>query len=353
MNDIAKENMRFTLVTWSVLLTAAMAVMLWVASNKTIVIVDAAQDSSQLPVNMSSAMQDTQLLLEQSSTEENMWSIPLEDGIKAEDVVMENRYMDKELWIYIQGTTPGYYEENAIHGNVTPIVNAFFEPQEDGVLIKIEMSGVFEYRSTMENNALQLEFYRPHELYDMVVVIDPIGGGSELGITTQDWYEKTLALRVAKSVQKKWDNQQVKLYFTRTEDVAVSEAQRVALTEDVNADCYIGICAAENPEDASQYGITGYYNGEYFIPELGNVQLTDAVTRNVTIASGNKAVGLQVAGEESILQDIKVPATQVSVGFLSNARESALLEESEYCDKLADGISKAITEVYEKYLKEE
>lgn len=356
MKDTAKDNMRFTLVTWSIMLTIAMVAMLFVASRKTIVIVDAAQDSTQLPVNVSTQLpvtSDTKLLLENTLTEENIWSIPLEEGIKAEHVVMENRYMDKELWVYVRGITPEYYEENTINGNVTPIVNASYESQEDGILLKMEMDGVYEYRSTMENSALQLEFYRPEELYDLVVVIDPVGGGSELGITTQHWYEKNLTVQIAKSVQKKWENQEVKLYFTRTEDTAVSQEKRVELIEAVNADCYIGICASENEADSSQYGIMSFYNKEYFIPDFGNVQLADVVTRNVTIAAGNKAVGLQVADENSILEAIKVPATQVSIGFLSNEKESALFEEDEYCEKIAEGIAKAITEVYDKFGKEE
>ncbi len=356
MKDIAKENMRFTLVTWSIMLTIAMAVMLFVASRKTIVIVDAAQDSSQLPVNVSTQLlmvSDTKLTLENTSTEENVWSIPLIEGTKAEDVVMENRYMDKELWVYIRGITPEYYDENPMNGNVNSIVNAYCESQEDGILLKMEMDGVYEYRSTMENNALQLEFYRPQELYDMIVVIDPVGGGSQLGITTQHWYEKNLVLQIAKIVQKKWDNQSIKIYFTRTEDVLVEKEQRVELIEAVNADCYIGICASENTEDTAIYGIQSFYNKEYFIPEFGNVQLADAVTRNVTIAAGNKAVGLQVAEESSILEDIKIPATQVSIGFLSNEKESALFEQEEYREKIADGIAKAITEVYDKFGKEE
>lgn len=125
------------------------------------------------------------------------------------------------------------------------------------------------------------------------------------------------------------------------------------LIEAVKADCYIGICASENTEDPSVYGIQSFYNREYFIPEFGNVQLADAVTRNVTIASGNKAVGLQVAEDNSILEDIKIPATQVSIGFASNQKETALLDEEEYCEKIADGIVKAIVEVYDKFEKEE
>jgi N-acetylmuramoyl-L-alanine amidase len=102
-------------------------------------------------------------------------------------------------------------------------------------------------------------------------------------------------------------------------------------------------------EDEQQYGICGWYNELYYIPEFGNVELADIVTKNVTIASGNRAVGLKAADEESILQDIRVPAAEIDLGYLTNSQERSLLSQSAYREKLADGIADAIREVYSSY----
>ncbi len=345
VRDTKKENMFITMVLWGILAFVAMAAMLYVTSRKTIVITDSVLDSRDM-VGNEYVMGASELILQQKPTDERHICIPLEKGIKAENVVMENRYMERELWIYLQGADKDFYVENSIYGDLTPVQSGYYEVQRSNVVLKLRMDGVLEYRSTMENNVLEIAYYNPDEIYEKIIVVDPMGGGSEYGVRVGSSSEKKIALQVVKQLQKKSEPENTKIYYTRLEDVEVSYEERLALVEAVDADLFVGIRACEDSEHTDYYGIHGFYNGEYFIPEYGNIQWADILTRNVTVAASNKAVGLTPAKEGSILYDIDIPAAEICVGYLSNGNERALLEQESYQDKLAQGLLNAVKEFF-------
>ena len=342
-----KENSKLTLGLWTALCAGCMVVMLVFASNKTIVIADGYQEQSGLPVEAAAGehgLQDTELILKQKPGVSEEFSVPLPKNVKAENVVVENRYTDRELWIYIKSEDIGFYEENEIFGDISPIQSGCGEVREDGILLKLRMNHVLEYKSTMEGNVLTFVCYRPEELYEFIVVLDPEGGGNDTGYSGSELVEKDLTLQVARLVQKNLAAPAVRLYLTRTEDIDVPEQDRVQFTKEVNADCYICLGAEFDRENAEIYGIRSSYNEEYFIPGFGNANLADTVTKAVTIAASNRALGLYAAEEDSILKSLETRGVRISLGYLSNLKEETLLAQESYQEKLAEGIVKAITE---------
>lgn len=346
-----KQNMRISLCLWTVLCGVCMSVMLWYASDKTIVIADVSQEQAGLSVDASQTghgEQDTELTLLRNYGMTDSFCVPLPEGIRPEHVSMENRYMDRELWIYMQIDAEDFYRDNALYGDISPILEGCSEAREDGILLKLEMAEVLEYRSTLEGNVLTIACSHPHELYDFLVVLDPMGGGDETGLDSYGISEKALALEVARQVQRSFSMSNVRLYLTRTEDVEVSEQARLELAEMVGADLYIRIGAQADTENPDVYGVQGRYNDEYFMPGFGNAELADIVTRQVTIASSNRAVGISPAAEDSILQSIQVPAMELLLGYMTNPQEETLLEQEFYRQKLADGILSAVSEACER-----
>jgi len=360
-----KENMRVTLFTWTALCCLCMAVMLYFSANKAIVIADGYQERPQLSGRESvgegsaggnaeqgmesgpagfSGQQDRKIRLENVYGIDGSFSIPLPEEVGAEQIRIENHYIDRELWIYIQCGDAAFYQGNRISGDVSEVRYGIGEPQEDGILLKLRMNRVFEYRNTMEGDSLTIVYYEPHELYEYVVVLDPEGGGSDVGYCGEKLAEKELTLQVAQLVQKNWNISDVRLYLTRTEDRQMSAQERVSLTEEVDADFYICLGAQADSENPEKYGIMSSYNEEYFIPDFGNVELADVVTRAVTIAAQNRALGLFPAAEDSILGVLETRGVRVSLGYLSNPQEEELLSMEAYQEKLAAGIVDAVEE---------
>ncbi len=341
-----KQSERLTFAAWMLLFVVSMAGMLFLAANKTIVIAEASQEQDAIPLNTAppdKEVRDSRLLLDKTYGVQGSFNIPLPKGIRAEHVIMENRYMDRELRLFVQGAKEAFYTENAISGDISPVLSGQSEVQEDGILLKFSMERVYEYRSTLNGSTLTIEWYRPEELFDFVVVLDP--AGSEGQDTTQD---AELTLQIARRVQRKFALPDVRLYCTRTENGNVTADERVRLTEEVGADLFIRLSVSRSENDTEIYGVTGIYEDEFFIPDFGSPELADLLTREVTIAASNRALGLTAAAEDSILKQLTLPAAEISVGWLSNPQEAYLLQEEAYQEKLADGILAAIGEAVEE-----
>lgn len=337
--EICEEfHRRLTLVWWSFLFIGSMYLMLVTAENKTIVIADGSYEQGAVE---GSGVSEWEHRLELESTEEEtgVFVVPLDKNTKAEDVVVENSYMDKSLHILLKSVGEGFYEEHAVLGDVAAIRSAGWEEQRRGVLLNFEMDGVYEYRTSMDQDMLRIEICSPHDIYRLLVVVDSMDGSTVQTETVRG---------VLKLLPAQLNHENIRLYFTGTEDKEITAEERLAFVEEADADLFLTVGAAVR-EDTGQYGICGWYNESYFIPQFGNVEFADIVTRNVTIASGNRAIGLESAGEDSILQSIRIPAAGVDLGNLNNEQERVLLTQDSYREKLAQGIAEAIREVYTNY----
>lgn len=119
------------------------------------------------------------------------------------------------------------------------------------------------------------------------------------------------------------------------------------MANDTKADMYIEI-RVNAGDDSSVYGTETVYNGDYFIPGFGSVELADYLEREVVTSIKGKALGLVEATEENYtIRNATIPAASVRVGYVTNKQEATLLVREEYIDKIATGIYNAILQVYE------
>ncbi len=273
--------------------------------------------------------------------------IPLEKEITAKDVIMENHYMERQMWIYIKGSSVDYYKKEAVSGDISNIEAGTFEALSEFVLLKFSLTDVFEYKSVMEENYLYIEFVPPREVYDKIVVIDAGCGGDDAGCRINDIVEKDITLDIVKRLKKLLEKTDIKVYYTRTEDVDYSSESRVALANAVGADMFIGVRLNTN-EDTTVYGTDTLYNENYFIPGFGSVELADMVERNVVTGISGKGNGLYAAeGTDVLIQEAKVPVAVIRVGYASNKQEARLLLKEDYRDRIAEGLYQAILEAFE------
>mgnify|MGYP004473747889 FL=1 len=342
-----KQNMTLTLILWLVLGAVSMGGMLHVAAHKTVVISARGQEQGEIvPEYRTGDNGEMQLPMMTDHAADRQICIPLETGTKAENVVVENHYMEKELWVYIQTGGKTFYKEHKITGDLTLVEKGICEARNEGVLLRLTMKDVLEYHSTLEEGALRIDYVMPKELYDRIVVLDPAGGGSDKGVTASGCQEKDIALKVAKQTAQLMEDQKVRVYLTRSEDTEVSKEARRMFADWVGADLYLEIGLSADPENEAAYGICAEYNDEYYIPEFGNLQWADCVARQVTVAASNRAVGVVPAADGDVLWDLTIPAARISLGYVTNSSERQLLEQDSYQKKLAEGIAEAINEVY-------
>lgn len=334
----------YTLIVWSIICGGCMIAMIYFVMGKSVVIEEASL-GNELPRFKSDTYVDEAeqfLVFSQEETTEKILSIPLEMGMSAGDIKIENRYMEKELWIHISNIEDSFFFEHEISGDISLVEYGVHQFGMGNTILKIQMKEIFEYRTVLENDVLYIECYLPHEIYDFVVVIDPRGGGIESGIIAGNSEEKDISLSIAQSINNNFVVEKTKIYYTRMEDVEVSAEQRKGLVEDVKADIYIGIGVNQNLEINEYFGTEVWYNEEYYIPELGNLQLADAVERAVVTSISGKALGLIATEQDELLKKLTIPAVLLKTGYVTNEIEGTLLSETKYIDKIAEGIVEAL-----------
>ena len=222
------------------------------------------------------------------------------------------------------------------------------EEFKDGMKLRFRLTGIFEYRTILENNDLYVSFLSPREIYDKIVVIDPACGGSDSGYAVDGLVEKEINLQIAQKLKEKLDKTDIKAYYTRMDDVNPTQEERVELANGTRADMYIRI-QADADGDSAIYGTTVVYNGDYFIPGFGSIELADLLEREVVTSIKGKALGLcEADAQEYVLKNATIPAASIKTGCVTNKQEAILLRRDDYQEKIATGIYNAILKAYEE-----
>lgn len=295
---------------------------------------------------------ENSIIFEQNGQEMNYFCIPLHESVNAESVMIENHYMDKELWVSIKQTVTddvfeNFYRTQGVYGNREAVSEGYFEGKDGTFWLKFKLNDIYEYHSIFEDSKLYVEFVSPKEVYDRIVVIDPAYGGEVTGAVSGELEGKDVVLRIARALKEKLDKTDIKVYYTRMDDSNPSEENRIDLTNTVKADLMIRIEVNEN-EDTKIYGTEAVYNGKFFIPGFGSPELADLLERNVATQISGKANGLvDSTYEDVVINRATVPAAAIRVGYVSNGQEAILLNRDDYVDKIAEGIYMAIMAAYE------
>lgn len=295
---------------------------------------------------------ENSIIFEQNGQEMNYFCIPLHGSVRAEDVMIENHYMDKELWVSIKQTVTDddyedFYRTQGVYGNREAVSDGYFESSDETFWLKFRLNDIYEYHSIFEDSKLYVEFVSPKEVYDRIVVIDPAYGGDVTGAVSGELEGKDVVLRIARALKEKLDKTDIKVYYTRMDDSNPSDENRIDLTNTVKADLMIRIEVNEN-EDTKIYGTEAVYNGKFFIPGFGSPELADLLERNVATQISGKANGLvDSTYEDIVINSATVPAATIRVGYVSNGQEAILLNREDYADKIAEGIFMAIMAAYE------
>lgn len=357
------QLMKITAVYTVLFAVCALAVIFYYSANKIVVLEDVTP--GDIVQSTETAIQETaenkpdsvrdqnSIIFEQNDQEMNYFCIPLHADVKAENVMIENHYMDKELWVSIRQTETDddfedFYRTQGVYGNRDAVSEGYFESRDETFWLKFKLNDIYEYHSIFENNKLYVDFIAPKEVYDRIVVIDPAYGGEVTGAVSGKLEGKDVVLDIARALKEKLDKTDIKVYYTRMDDSNPSNENRIDLTNAVKADMMIRIEVNEN-EDTKIYGTEAVYNGKFFIPGFGSPELADLLERNVATQISGKANGLvDSTDEDVVINRATVPAAAIRVGYVSNGQEAILLNREDYIEKIAEGIFQAIMAAYEE-----
>ncbi len=371
-----QEIIRKTTIYGTALCIVIIAAMFVLCARKVVVVADVAQDEvivaenseddsvegnfsrqeSTTPVTSSTTkanpMEETnKLIFDRSGQESSAFCIPLPEDVLADAVTIENHYMDKEIWVKIDApdmeVLSQFYRDNGLTGDRSCVINGFFDNAEEQFTLKFRLWDLYEYRSVFENNNLYVEFVPPKEMYDKIIVIDAAYGGDIDGGRSDRGTGKEATLAVAKALKAKFDDSDIKVYYTRMDDSSPAESDRVSIANAAKADLLIRIEVSDD-KNSKIYGTETVYNDLFFIPQFGSIELADILEKSVVTAISGKALGLIKADEdEEVILQATVPAAAIRIGYITNSQEAILLSRDDYAQKVADGIYEAVMASYE------
>jgi N-acetylmuramoyl-L-alanine amidase len=197
-----------------------------------------------------------------------------------------------------------------------------------------------------------------------LVVLDPGHGGENRGARSavDDRYEKQFTLDWAFRLQPLLEAQGWQVFLTRTNDVDISLAERVAFAEARQAELFISLHFNSDGAKGDQVGLETYcltppglpstllrgpgddatalfpnnsYDGE-------NLRLAVRLHRELVRETAAPDRGVRHARFMGVLRGQNRPAVLLEGGYLSNRREARLIGSPQYRQQLAEAIARAL-----------
>lgn len=198
-----------------------------------------------------------------------------------------------------------------------------------------------------------------------LVVIDPGHGGAQVGTrnTVTGRYEKDYTLDWAKRLAPLLEQSGWRVALTRTNDVTLSLADRVAFAESQRADLFISLHfnasgdTSQSPAGLETYCLTpagmpssltrGYTddarltfpNNAY---DVQNLRYAMRLHTALLQVNGNNDRGVRHARFLDVLTGQHRPAVLIEGGYLSSPTEGRLVADAAYRQKLAEAVAKAL-----------
>lgn len=181
------------------------------------------------------------------------------------------------------------------------------------------------------------------------IVIDSGHGGLDPGTMYKDIYEKDINLAISLSLEEELKSLGAEVILIRYGDYDLSKPKsswrkksdfdnRIQIINNSNADYYLSI-HLNYLEDSSYYGPQVFYNMKSENNKAMAEQIQNALNEELKTNREVKTV----PSSTYMYGRLKTTGVLIECGFLSNARERGLLQQSEYQKKLANIIASSMT----------
>lgn len=330
----------------------SIAVMLQRSATKHIMITDAAG----VTIDRGDTQDYYKILVDRNVDESQKGKliIPLAKSVSSDDIVLEDDYVDHELRIYIDSREEGFYLDNAVITDLNIFDSAVCYKENDSgsVCLDFKLNDFYVNESSLtETGTMIVEFAKPSQKYDKIVVVNPVGGGETGDNASSELAKEDVALDVAlalKAISEKDSDNDVKFFFTRTTDREVDDRKRVDVIKASEADLVleIGASSSDNTDDS---GLTAYYNDVFFTRNITNAEFADKLERSCAKKTGGKANGVIKTDENDLfLMESTVTGAGIDVGYITSEKDKNKLAGAGYKKKAAEGIYEAVLDTFKE-----
>ncbi len=277
-------------------------------------------------------------------------AIRLTDAVSADGAVINEDTTTRMVEIVIKGSGKSYFAKQPITGSTEKMESLDFIEVYGDSGIRIKLDSVYETIAASDDNYLYIDFVKPKDIYDKVVVIDAGHGAEMAGAVKDGVCEKTIDLEIVLKLKEFFDNSgydDLKVYYTRLDDTNPEFADRVMLANGSDADLFVSIHNNSFVRDRNQRGTTVLYDelesteGE---SSLTSLKLANILCDKVSEGFGSKNRGVSRGNDIYVIRNTRCPAALIEVGFMTNKEDLAALCDEETQRKVAQGIYEGIIE---------
>lgn len=261
------------------------------------------------------------------------------DPIYTETVTIE---IDEEEGTSEEVITRDYGRDLSHVITITPKVAG----QQTEVLI--ELDSVYAYSIYEDEDYYYIALQKPSKVYDRILVIDAGHGGKDAGALSpgEKFYEKNINLDILLQLKNLLDNENIKVYYTRTGDDKVFLRPRVELANAVDCDYFISIHCNSSLSASPNGTEVLYYNNEFKGVQAYDLAKLFSEEIAKTIPLKNKGPVQKQYEDIFIMDKAKVPMILIELGYLSNHSDLGFLSKKENSKAVAQGIYNGIMRAY-------
>ena len=318
----------------------------WAIARESVEYQPSEQDKEEQENMNTLALKDTEMVDEENHMQ---LRVTLPSGVSAEQIELSNDYVTQTLQIVIPHTDDSYFQNYPITGSSDHIEGLSYAQGKAVDVIEITTDQVYEIATEHDEEYYYLDFIAPKEIYEHVVVIDAGHGGKDGGAEKSGIVEKDIDLAIVLALKELFDasEEDIKVYYTRTDDSNPSYEKRVGLANKSNADLFISVHNNSYKRSSSINGTEVMYSPS-FEGDFTSERLAEICMEELTEALGSRDRGLLEGDSIYIINHSEVPVALIEVGFMTNKEELKLLDSAEYQEKAAEAIYKAVFRALEE-----
>jgi N-acetylmuramoyl-L-alanine amidase len=223
-------------------------------------------------------------------------------------------------------------------------VDLIYKKNTDGqtynAIFNITLDTIYVYNIYENDTYIYIDFLKPHDVYNKIIVIDAGHGGDDVGTYTSEmkYFEKNINLDIVLELKKLLDkDNSIKVYYTRTTDKKVYLNPRINIANNLKADYFISVHCNSNNDSRPNGTEVLYKKSKKFATVCLN---------NLVNETGAKSLGIVKDNNIHIFKKSKVPIALIEVAFMSNNKDLNYLIKEKNQKKVAQGIYNAINSMY-------
>lgn len=211
------------------------------------------------------------------------------------------------------------------------------------VVLTIKFDELYAPTLYKSEEGVYVSLKKPKDVYENIVVIDAGHGGKDSGTYSkgEKYYEKDFNLSIVSLLKETFNDDKVKVYYTRLDDETVYLNPRVNLANEVEADLFLSI--HYNASEATSAGGSEVLYNEFDT----NTSYTSKMFANNCLDEVVKVTkkvnrGLVKGNEMVIIGNANMPVALVEIGFMTNEEELSFLLDESNRKAIADALHQAV-----------